>query len=114
MAKRRQQTLRKTGRSRTVKPYWQMTSAQLAAATREFDKEFIADTFGKAPPSAKVQLRRAKRPGRPKIGKGARRVLVTVERGLLAEADAFARRHKINRSQLVAAGLRKIISPKAA
>ena len=90
-----------------------MTTSELAKATKEFDREFVADTFGTPTPAAKAQLQRAQR-GRPRIGKGARRVLITVERNLLAQADAYAKQHRLNGSQLVAKGLRSVIEPKAA
>ena len=38
------------GRKTPSKPYWEMTTAELREATKEFDREFISDTFG--PPSA--------------------------------------------------------------
>jgi hypothetical protein len=50
------------------------------------------------------------RVGRPRVGQGAQVVPVSIERGLLAETDDFARRHNIARSQLVAEGLRLILS----
>jgi hypothetical protein len=96
------------------KPYWAMTSSELASATKEFDREYIADTFGRPQTRAQQQLRRARRRGRPRVGKGARRVLITVERSLLAQADAYAKSHGLNRSQLVARGLKHVITPKAA
>lgn len=48
-------------------------------------------------------------PGRPRIGKGAKRVLVTVERGLLEQADAYAQRHHVTRSHLICDALRAIV-----
>ncbi len=46
------------------------------------------------------------RPGRPVIGRGTKSVLVSVERDLLKQADAYAKLHGLKRTQLVAAGLR--------
>jgi hypothetical protein len=48
-------------------------------------------------------------PGRPVVGKGAKIVPVSIERGLLKEADRFAKRHKLKRSQMVAEGLRLVM-----
>lgn len=48
--------------------------------------------------------------GRPKVGRGAARVQVTVERGLLEAADAHARRLGMTRAQLIAQGLRLALS----
>lgn len=47
--------------------------------------------------------------GRPMVGKGAKIVPVSIERGLLKEADSFAKRHKLKRSQMVAQGLRLVM-----
>jgi len=38
-----------------------MTKAELAAATKEFDKEFIADRFSAPPAAARARWLRAKR-----------------------------------------------------
>jgi hypothetical protein len=51
--------------------------------------------------------------GRPKVGKGARTISLTVEKGLLEQADAFAKRHGLSRAQLVARGLRAVIDSAA-
>ena len=48
--------------------------------------------------------------GRPMVGKGARRINVTVERGLLTQADRFAKRNGMTRAELIAAGLRRAIA----
>jgi hypothetical protein len=91
-----------------LKPYWEMTTAELREATKEFDKEFVPTR----PLSTRMraQLRRARLgPGRPKIGKGAKSVLISVEQGLLEDADAFARKYRLSRSELFARGLRTVL-----
>jgi hypothetical protein len=47
--------------------------------------------------------------GRPKVGKGAKTISLTVEIGLLKQADAYAKRVGISRAALVAQGLRTVI-----
>src|SRR5687767_8326440 len=49
--------------------------------------------------------------GRPSIGNGSNTIALTVEKELLARADAYARKHGISRAKLVAQGLRAIIGP---
>jgi hypothetical protein len=49
------------------------------------------------------------RPGRAP-GQKAGRVILTIRPPLLAEADAFARRHGLSRSELFARGLRVIFA----
>jgi hypothetical protein len=96
-----------------MKPFWEMTTAELREATREFDTP-SKDGYGfrRMTPAERARWNRAKRkPGRPKIGKGAKSVLISVERDLLKNADAFARKNKLSRSQLIAGLLRKL--PKA-
>jgi hypothetical protein len=51
--------------------------------------------------------------GRPTIGAGAKVMSVSIERGLLEKADAFAKRHKLKRSQMVAQGLRLVMQRRA-
>lgn len=83
----------------------------LEAAAREFGRPDYKPRFGKAPASEQrrhdAALRQAKRKrGRPAIGAGAKRIQITVEGNLLAEADRFARHQRISRSELIARGLR--------
>ena len=47
--------------------------------------------------------------GRPRVGMGVARVAVSVERSLLGQADAYAKSHKLNRSELVSASLASYI-----
>jgi hypothetical protein len=87
-----------------------MTAAELARATKEFDREFVADTF--SPPDARARKRLAQaksKRGRPLRGKGAKAISVTVERSLLKHADAFARRHHRARAAVIELALRKVL-----
>jgi hypothetical protein len=94
------------------KPYDQMTTAELREATKEFDEPFVAlEKSRPLSPAQKEVHRQAKRrpPGRPKVGAGAARVLISVERGLLKDADAYARRHGLTRAAVVAQGLKSVL-----
>ncbi len=102
------------------KSYAQMNTAELRAATAEYDREWTGPGLpGKPLTAAQRALHRraaargaatAKaKIGRPTIGAGAKIVPVSIERGLLKEADTFARRHKLKRSQMVAQGLRLVM-----
>jgi hypothetical protein len=92
-----------------------MNADELAAATAEYDREWTGPGLPGKPLSTAQRsahrraAARAKKMGRPKIGKGAKIVPVTVERGLLKQADDFARRHGLKRSQMVAQGLRLVM-----
>ena len=96
------------------KPYWEMTKEELAAATTKYDRPFVALNESRPLTSAQRQmLRRAKRRGRPPVGQGAKRVLVTIERGLLKDMDSEARRLGKSRSQLIAEAMKVILSRRA-
>ena len=47
--------------------------------------------------------------GRPKIGNGSKVISVSVERGLLRQVDAFAKRTGMTRSELIARGMRAVM-----
>jgi hypothetical protein len=81
-----------------------LSPAQRDAEVAEFDREFVAEEFSAPPPEAKKVHDKVKR-GRPRIGGGAKRVLVTVERSLLKRADAEAKRRHMSRAEFVATGL---------
>ena len=51
--------------------------------------------------------------GRPKVGKGVKTISLTVEKGLLKKADAYAKLHRISRAKLVAKGLETVIGSAA-
>jgi hypothetical protein len=92
------------------KRYSEMTAAQLRAATRQYDREFTGSGLPGKPLTAADRALHRKARGRPTIGKGAKIVPVSIERALLTQADAFAHRHKLKRSQLVAQGLRLVMA----
>jgi len=91
-------------------PYSRMSAAELDAETEKFDQELIVLEGKPLTRSLKGKLRSARRKrGRPRVGKGAKRVLITLERSLLQRSDAFARRKKLSRSQLIALGLEALL-----
>src|SRR5688500_4505479 len=97
------------------KRYIEMTTEELAEATREFDlpnphpKPVPISRAEKARHDRILALARKRAGGRPRVGLGATRVLVSIERGLLAQADQTAKRRKLTRSKLIALGLRMAI-----
>ncbi len=84
---------------------------QLAKEAKEFDQEFVADGFGKPPKEAKERWERARRkPGRPRVGRGAQVISVSVERGLLEQSDELAKQMGITRARLIARGLEAVLA----
>jgi hypothetical protein len=51
--------------------------------------------------------------GRPVVGQGAKTIAVTIERGLLARADRYAKQHDLKRAELIAHGLQLVLKRKA-
>lgn len=84
---------------------------------REIDSETPEDRWARSRPlnaRERRQWRRIKaKMGRPKIGKGARTISLTVERDLLEQADAYAKQHGISRAKLVAQGLMAVLGSAA-
>ena len=54
---------------------------------------------------------KAKRPvrGRPRIGNGAEVVAISIEKGLLDQADAYARHHGLGRSEVFILGIKAVV-----
>ncbi len=94
----------------TRKPIDRPSQAQFEEMSAEFDREFVADSFGPLSDEAKSRLSRARRKrGRPRIGAGSKAVSVTIEKRLLKRIDRIARRHKTTRARLIARGLKAVL-----
>ena len=97
------------------KPYWEMTTAELAKATAEFDRPFIADTFRPLTKKERALWESIKRGrGRPRRGKGAKVVSLSLEGELLEATDRLAHKRQMTRSALVAESLRHTLRMSAA
>jgi len=93
------------------KPYWEMTADELAEATKEFDAPFVVDKSRPLTPSERKRWRNLKKKrGRPKVGRGFKRISVSIERGLLGRVNVLARRRHVNRSRLFALVLEEAIA----
>ena len=88
-----------------------MTDAQRAKLIEDLESKSPEQHLAASRPLTKAQRQRFKRwqkrarIGRPVVGKGAKPVAVTIERGLLKRADAYARSHGMKRAQLIAHAL---------
>ena len=94
------------------KSYVKMTAQELAEATKSFDAAPLPDEVGEPlTPAEREEWEKTRRGrGRPRKGRGAVNVLISVERGLLERADAFAKERKMGRSQLAAIGLETVMA----
>ena len=108
--------------AKTKKNWTRMNEQELAAETAKFDRELpppapmtkaiaaIRDRLAsKLRQRAKADAVAARGRGRPLVGLGAKRINVTVERSLLAEADAYARSRGMTRADIIAKGLRTLM-----
>ena len=87
-----------------------MSAKELAAATAQFNAALPDDYGQPLSPEEQAQWDQVKRKrGRPRKGKGAVNVLISLEKGLLEAADSFARERGMGRSALIAECLRKVI-----
>jgi hypothetical protein len=89
-----------------------LPDAEKERQAAEFDRPFVADTFGPLPPAQRKLWRKARRrgPGRPKKGEGVKTIALSVEKGLLRRADALAKRRKMTRADLVAEALEALMT----
>ena len=98
-----------------AKPVGKLTKAELDKMSAEFDREFVADTFGTPTREAEERLRRAKRKrGRPRVGAGAKAISVTVEKTLLKKIDRIVKLHKTTRAKLINRGLKAVLQEEEA
>jgi hypothetical protein len=98
-------------KARKKKPYWEMTTEELAEATRQYDAP-MPGLPGK-PLTAKdraLHARANRKPGRPRIGAGVKVISLTMERNLLKEADAYTRQAGLTRSQFFARAVRSMLA----
>ncbi len=93
------------------KAYAKLMSQDLTRAAEEFDREFVADTFKPLDEKSRARWERVRRkPGRPRVGKGALAISVTVEKDLLARSDALAKKLGITRASLISRGLKAVLA----
>ena len=103
--------------SKPKKPYWEMTADELAEATREFDREHVADTFRAMTPAEEKAWRAAvtkPRRGKPARDEGAKTISIEIQAGLLRRVDALAKKRGISRARLVAESLEAMLGKRGA
>lgn len=93
------------------KPYSKMSAKELAGSTKEFDKPLPPGVARPMNSRERAHWRKATaKRGRPKVGKGAVSVLMSMERGLLDDLDAYAKVAKVGRSKIVADAVKNYIT----
>jgi formylmethanofuran dehydrogenase subunit A len=86
-----------------------LPDAQKEAVWESLNREIPIEETHPLTPAQRKLWQQVKRRGRPKIGAGAKIISLSIERGLLDRADAYAKQHGLSRAQLVARGLEVVI-----
>lgn len=85
------------------KAYSEMTTRELANATKALDEEMVMDQSRPLTAAERKKWSRVRRKlGRPKVGLGFQRISVSLEKGLLKKATALAKKRRTTRSRLLA------------
>ncbi len=88
-----------------------MTTSKLAEATASYGREMVLDEFKPLTASAAARWKEARRkPGRPKRGKGAKVISVSVEKGLLSRSDSLAKDLGLSRAAVIERGLKAMLA----
>ena len=88
-----------------------MTAGDLAEATAAYGREMVIDEFEPLTrPAAKRWTRARRKPGRPRRGKGAKVISVSVERELLSRSDRLAKALGVTRAAVVERGLKAVLA----
>jgi hypothetical protein len=104
---------KKTTTATSRKRFQDMSLDELREATRKFDAEAVNPPTRPLTAAERARFKRIVRSaGRPKIGLGYQRVMVSIEKGLLGEADKAAKSQGLPRSELIALGLRLVLKTK--
>jgi hypothetical protein len=102
--------MKKKARPRAKPEFEKMNVHELAEATERYGQEMVVDEFKPMSAAARGRWQRARRkPGRPKRGKGAKVISVSVERELLSRSDDLARNLGVSRASLIERGLKAVL-----
>ena len=99
------------GKRSVVAKYARMTADDLRSETAEFDKEMVVTKSKPLTAEERAWWKRVRRrPGRPRRGRGAKVVSVSLEQELLARSDALAKNLGISRALLIERGLKAVLA----
>ena len=100
-----------TSKKSVVGKYARMTAAELRAETAKFDREMVVTKSRPLTAEERAWWRRVRRrPGRPRRGRGAKVISVSLEQELLARSDVLARTLGISRALLIERGLKAVLA----
>jgi hypothetical protein len=99
------------GKKSVVGRYARMTAAELGSETAEFDKEMVVSKSEPLTAEERAWWESVRRrPGRPRRGRGAKVISVSLEQELLAKSDAMAKHLGISRALLIERGLKAVLA----
>jgi hypothetical protein len=94
-----------------VGKYARMTADALRSETAEFDNEMVVNESRPLTAEERAWWKRVRRgPGRPRRGRGAKIISVSLEQELLARSDALAKSLGISRALLIERGLKAVLA----
>lgn len=103
-----------TRKKSSIEQFLSLSEAEKQKEIAPFEKQELTVKTRPLTPAERKFWNSIKRGlGRPKIGKGAVVVPISLERGFLQEVDAFAKANHLKRSQMVSEGLRLVMRKKA-
>jgi hypothetical protein len=89
-----------------IERFLALSDAEKDAAVEKYEREIpLTESRPLTPAERKLWLKAKRKMGRPKVGLGSKMIPVSIELGLLKEVDAYAKAHKLKRSQAIALGL---------
>jgi hypothetical protein len=91
------------------KPYWEMTTDELAEATREFDDPNYNPPAVKPTKKQRDQLRLWRRKARERS-----KLVLLLEQKLIEQTDEYAANHGVSFSEVVSNALRQLMRKKSA
>jgi hypothetical protein len=93
------------------KPYWEMTTAELREATKQFDEEFVADKGRPLTPEEQDLWEQVKGKGTSAAnGKAEQTIAVRLDKALLKRCTALAKKKRLSRDALITRGLRALLA----
>jgi hypothetical protein len=102
--------MKKRKAPRAKSRFEKMSVHELAEATAAYGREMAVDQFGPMGVAARRRWEGARRkPGRPRRGRGAKVISVSVERELLSRSDRLARDLGVSRASLIERGLTTVL-----
>lgn len=91
------------------KPYWEMTTEELAEATRAFDEPFVVDKSRPLTPEEQTHWEELQRRLRERKSEPRSRVSVLLPRSLIREIDVLAKHWRCSRANVIRLGLRQYL-----